>query len=100
MTKPETMTKETIRRLREQIWWAELQQPAFLYWVHSAKASDPFTEGYIGVSRKATRRMGQHRRNPSIPRGHMMTILLEGTREDCLRAEARYRPTPNIGLNI
>ena len=82
----------------------------FLYWIRYDHHTDPYTEGYIGVSSQPEYRLKQHtaghqNENPklcqAIAKGAEMEILdTFESREDVLVEEKRYRPTEMIGWNI
>lgn len=82
----------------------------YLYWIHYDQHSDPFSEGYIGISSQPNTRFRYHsNKNTSdnsilfraICKGAKQTILCEyNTPEEALQAEIKYRPTEKIGWNI
>lgn len=78
--------------------------PYILYWIHFLESRDPFTEGYIGVTkRNPLFRFGEHSENRlrvNIEAGAVMTILHFGLSLDqALELEKKYRPQSYIGWN-
>lgn len=82
-----------------------LEQGNYLYWIRSHKHTDPFTEGYIGVSKTPTSRLRGHMKSkcnahffddPTV----QMEILHEyDTEQEPYDREREYRPEPDIGWN-
>ena len=82
----------------------------YLYWVHYPEHTDPFTQGYVGISNNVTARFTYHKSkkcsdNPilhrAILKGAILTIIGEFEhRDDALSEEIRYRSNKNIGWNI
>jgi hypothetical protein len=72
-----------------------------VYWLHLPMHTDPGTEGQIGVARYLQSRIGQHRRKPNskVPPDFLITVLYQGTAEECFALERRLRPSANIGWN-
>jgi len=85
-----------------------------LYWIHFLDHTDPYTEGYIGVSKDPGTRLYQHfntseKRNDKNPYfGRILnkhkekiiqTILFVGTEKACYDLEEAMRPDINIGWN-
>lgn len=78
-----------------------------VYWIHENNHSDPYTEGYVGVTNDLPRRLSHHRtqgQNP-IVRNKIdkseVSVLRDGLDcESALQIEHEYRPNPNIGWNI
>lgn len=87
-----------------------------LYWVHLSEHSDPFTEGYIGISTQPQIRFRQHTTDIAKRSGSRIlrqyvdengiddlhhTILSSfNSKEEARNEEKRYRPKTNIGWNI
>jgi len=82
----------------------------FLYWIRYDNQSDPFSEGYIGVTCKPKARLKYHK-DPNrsdnrmlydaLKNGAKMEILDEySTYQKALTIEEEYRPTERIGWNI
>lgn len=81
-----------------------------LYWIRYDTHSDPFTEGYIGITANVEKRLNYHTKgygndNPrlrsAIAKGATLEILEEfNNREDALKSEEHYRNSENIGWNI
>lgn len=82
----------------------------YLYWIHYPEHTDPFTEGYVGISCKPKVRFNYHSNENcsdnsilfrAICKGAKQTILAEfTTNEEALQEEIRYRPSEKIGWNI
>lgn len=87
-----------------------------LYWIHLEEHTDPFTEGYIGVSTQPKVRFRQHTTDTAAGAGsqvvrriaqeHGVDVLRHTnlasftTREEARIEERNYRPKTNIGWNI
>lgn len=88
----------------------------YLYWIHFETHTDPFNEGYIGISSQPSIRFRQHTTNLTTRAGSKIlkrivsefgadslrhTILGSyNNREDARIEERRYRPETVIGWNI
>jgi len=81
----------------------------FVYWIRYEKHTNPYKEGYIGVSSEPTRRLEEHSNftkcNPKLKnalnKGASMVILKKCKDEkEALRLEEHYRPEDMIGWNI
>jgi hypothetical protein len=71
-----------------------------VYWLHFEDHSDPYQEGYVGITgERIERRLGKHH----LPKKHpnlTVKILHERlTLTRALRLEKMYRPRARIGLN-
>jgi hypothetical protein len=87
---------------------------AFVYWLHRPEHTDPFTEGYIGVSTNLTNRLEYHyctakkgtHTNSHISRAFkkygeaIHSVILEAPEDYCYEIEAKLRPSKRIGWNI
>lgn len=82
-----------------------------VYWIHHPEHTDMFTQGYIGVSKDAHRRWGEHHKkthNTHLKNainkygwGNLIkTKVLIGSKDYCLAIETKLRNTENIGWNI
>ena len=85
-----------------------------VYWLHLKDHTDPYSEGYIGISNQVKVRFQAHirgaygvtsRKLHSIieecgKENILCSILFEGTPEECVSKEAIYRPTKGIGWNV
>lgn len=81
-------------------------KPAVVYWIHYPEQSNPFHDGYIGISTNVSKRVAYHKSQNK----HMFNRLMKGAvieilhEYDSLDAaaikEKEYRPLPNIGWNI
>ena len=82
----------------------------YVYWIHNINHTNPYTEGYIGISTKPINRFKYHSNlkcadnyplYEAIKKGAVQTILHEfKTREEALEREIEYRPKEKIGWNI
>lgn len=81
-----------------------------LYWIHLKEHTDPFTEGYIGLtSQTVEQRLDDHKHNHKNRhlrnRCRMDNVVVEClysnlTQHEVRKLEERYRPIENIGWNI
>lgn len=80
-----------------------------LYWIRYSYHTNPYSEGYIGISARPSERFIEHKKYNSknlhlsrcIEKGASMEILLENlSYEEALNLEEQYRPTSNTGWNI
>jgi hypothetical protein len=68
-----------------------------LYWVkYESCVDDPYTDGYIGLTKNFNSRSSSHRRR--FP-GAKIEVLFEGTRAQCQDEEKKYRPRNYVGWN-
>jgi hypothetical protein len=74
---------------------------SFVYWVFedTDRFVFPHDSGYVGVSEDPEKRWREVRIAKKAPKARLV-VLYEGTREECLRRERRWRPHPRIGWNI
>jgi len=81
----------------------------YVYWYHLPEHSNPYIEGYVGITKNLKRRDYEHRngygnihltRAFKKYRGIQKTILCKGTIEYCIELEQRLRPRDKIGWNI
>jgi hypothetical protein len=80
-----------------------------LYWIHHIDASDPFTEGYIGVTKNLDNRL-EYNKNSKYTVGKAIRkyskdiicdILYQNLDEQsAFNLEAKYRPSEKIGWNL
>jgi hypothetical protein len=81
---------------------------AVVYWIRYEDHSDPFTEGYIGVTVNPKGRFYSHERNTKRPQifnriknGAKIEVIHEDVSEEFAYAlEKLYRPISNVGWNI
>lgn len=86
----------------------------YLYWYHLKTHSDPYTEGYIGVTKDINRRYNEHMRNSNKLKNHfynaldcygkenvLLTVLhIVSDEREVYDLESIYRPDPNTGWNF
>ena len=80
----------------------------YLYWIHYPHHTDPYTEGYIGITNDLYMREYKHRNGGGSPiaynamkKGACFSVLHQyNNRNDVVKKEIEYRPTENIGWNI
>ena len=83
----------------------------YVYWIKTPDMTDPYTEGYIGVTNKQLEtRLREHtkytKRRSVVAKAISkhddieIVMLYEGANNDCLALEEQYRPNINIGWNI
>jgi len=71
-----------------------------LYWIHLPEHTNPFTEGYVGVtSRTIEKRLQEHHRERDLPDGCVITQITTGDKSFILEMENTFRPEPDIGWN-
>jgi predicted GIY-YIG superfamily endonuclease len=83
-----------------------------LYWIRTPEHTDPYSEGYIGVTTNFQRRVYEHKsRPPSVAFGKAVSelgwkslvkeVLVAGkSKSEALELEKAYRPDINIGWNM
>ncbi len=78
-----------------------------IYWIHEQHHTNPYNEGYVGVTNNLVRRLSGHKKhneNPIIKNKFhksIVSILHEDLSEsDAYMLEEKYRPVPNVGWNI
>lgn len=80
-----------------------------VYWIKKINHTDPYTEGYIGVSNNPKRRFKEHKKNNSIVGNNIrkykdnveLHIIHENVSlEEAEKLEFSYRPKYKIGWNI
>jgi predicted GIY-YIG superfamily endonuclease len=86
---------------------------AVVYWIHHQSHTNPYEEGYVGVTVDFERRLKDHLRE-SKKKTHtnqvlaenivnskiIVDLLHEGTEEECYEHERKLRPRTLIGWNI
>jgi hypothetical protein len=88
-----------------------IEKEAVVYWIHKQDHTNPFDEGYIGVTTNFNHRMESHKRTPV--NNHManaiakygwenlvVDVLHSGLESECYPIENSYRNTKLIGWNI
>lgn len=86
---------------------------AVVYWIHHHSHTNPYEEGYVGVTVDFQRRLKDHLRESkkNIHRNQILSenitnekivvdLLLEGSEEECYDYERKLRPKTMIGWNI
>lgn len=71
-----------------------------VYWLYLADHSDPYSEGYVGITKDSlSRRLSKHHLPKKI-KNLQATLLHEGlSLTKALRVEREYRPHARIGFN-
>jgi hypothetical protein len=70
-----------------------------VYWLHLPEHTDPFTQGYVGITYRKNRQK-EHRDNRRFPAGHIFTVLAENlTRFEAAKLEWEHRKQRHIGWN-
>lgn len=88
----------------------------YLYWIHLVEHTDPYSQGYIGISVQPEIRFRQHTTDLALGAGsQILRQIVAEYGKDCLQhkvlasyenqnearqAEHQYRPKTNIGWNI
>ena len=82
----------------------------YVYWIHLFDHTDPYTQGYVGISTQPLKRLKYHSNSKNkdnhilyenIKKGAIQTILHEyDCRKKALIVEHKYRPIEKIGWNI
>ena len=67
-----------------------------LYWLFKPDYQDPYTEGYVGITKHLNQRIIEHRRTFS---DFEVKVLAEGTFKEVLNLENQYRKEPFVGWN-
>jgi hypothetical protein len=70
-----------------------------VYFISDASCTDPYRNGYIGITSNEVSRQYAHRRSGRFPAEFVWTILFRGTRQECAAVEKKYRPDRGIGWN-
>lgn len=76
-----------------------MTKQCYLYWIHDTSCTSLEKSGYVGVTYFPNRRYREHKGSNKVPAESQMTILFEGTREDCFKLEKQHRPRSKIGWN-
>lgn len=77
-----------------------------LYWIHYPDHTDPYCDGYVGITKNLDNRIKDHKStNPHIRnrinKGAVVDVLAENlTYEQACSMEFQYRQSENIGWNI
>lgn len=82
----------------------------YLYWIHLSDHTDPYTQGYIGITKNPERRFNQHRMSSQSHNPHVKEAVDNGTAiftvlhevsslDEAYDLERKYRPRSNIGYN-
>lgn len=72
-----------------------------LYWIHKSDHTDPYSQGYIGVTKRGLdQRFAEHKRHKSLDESYGIVELCSSTDKDYIsKLEYKYRPTHNVGMN-
>ena len=72
-----------------------------LYWIKDPQSTDPFTEGYVGITkREPETRFQEHVERKDLPENVEMVILAKGPEQYISHLEETYRPHSHIGWNL
>jgi hypothetical protein len=70
-----------------------------VYWLHLPEHTDPFTQGYVGITYRKNRQK-EHRDNRRFPAEHIFTVLAASlTRFEAAKMEWEHRKQRHIGWN-
>lgn len=86
----------------------------YLYWYHLDTQTDPFSEGYIGITSDINKRHTSHKCSITSKQTHFVNAIkkysiekmkldilhIKETREEIGALEYAYRPVPNMGWNM
>lgn len=73
---------------------------AKVYWVTTAECKDILTDGYVGITVACEKnRLWTHKKKGVVPSNATVTVIFEGTKEECAAKERELRPEPHIGWN-
>lgn len=72
-----------------------------LYWVHKPTHTDPYSQGYIGVTKRGIdKRFSEHKKTKPLSDDYIVEELCSSSdREYISSLEYDYRPTYNLGMN-
>jgi len=85
---------------------------AVVYWIRHKDHSDPYNQGYVGVTTNFSRRTKSHIREvkqskhsnefllENLTDEVVIDLLFEGLEEECYDLERKYRPFMYVGWNI
>lgn len=79
-----------------------------VYWIHRKSQTDPFIEGYVGITKDCKERFKSHSKSKYIVGNAIrkyndvvMSVLVESvTEQQAKQIESEYRPSKEIGWNI
>ncbi len=79
---------------------ANADDACVVYWVKTQQMSDPYSEGYVGITNNIRSRSKHHfTRNWPEAGPYSFQVLFEGTRAQCAHQESKYRPRPKMAWN-
>jgi len=84
-----------------------------IYWIHLKEHTDPYKEGYVGVTRNLEKRIREHK-NRALNKTHnnkrlayhllnneiFVDVLMKSEETVCYDIEKQYRPEEAIGWNM
>lgn len=84
-----------------------------VYWIKTKYMTDPYKEGYIGVTSNLKKRIKDHESCCSVfdisykeefvsevnKKNHSVEVLFTGSKDSCYHKEYHFRPNYNIGWN-
>lgn len=69
-----------------------------IYWLHQPEQTDPYTQGYVGMTSNVKKRFRKHQKR--FPLDCVMEVLHENlSRCEACHLEHTYRPHWNIDVN-
>lgn len=77
-------------------------KPAVVYWIHYPEHTDPYMDGYVGVTTDTKKRFTKHKRRfkSEFIKGALLEILHEcETLNEAAYLESLYRPCRYMGWN-
>lgn len=72
-----------------------------LYWIHTSEHTDPYSQGYIGVTKRGIdKRFQEHKLSKNLSDDYIIEELCSSIdKEEISQLEYEYRPDYNIGMN-
>jgi hypothetical protein len=86
-----------------------MKKQGYVYWIHCIEHTDPYTQGYIGVTNNLESRFRDHKyrsQNPHLKAAFnkyidiVIDAVFVGDYDFCYIIEEQYRPNTEIGWNI
>jgi len=72
-----------------------------LYWIHTCNHADPYSQGYIGITKRGLdKRFQEHKKSKILNNDYMIEELHSSSdKQKISKLEKEYRPVSNIGMN-